>query len=112
LSEARDAGDLRRQFAKEAGDRSLHASGDVGIAGFRCVLESGLGIVDLADNLVIFGIETIIAAARWGIETSNYWFKATTQGVLRSFTDFVNAYAPISKQYHEYVGKSRKGASA
>ena len=55
-------------------------------------------------------VETIIAAARWGTETSNYWFKATTKGILRSFTDFVNAYAPISKQYHEYVGKSREGS--
>jgi hypothetical protein len=57
-------------------------------------------------------VETIIAAAGWGIETSNYWFQATTKGVLRSFTDFVNAYAPISKQYHNYMAETRKGASA
>jgi hypothetical protein len=57
-------------------------------------------------------IETILSAAQWGIETSNYWFKAATKGILRSFTDFVNAYAPISKQYHNYLAATREGASA
>src|SRR5271156_1678211 len=57
LSEARVASDLRRQFVKEAGDRGSDASGEVSIAGFRGVLESGLGVVDLADNFVFFGRE-------------------------------------------------------
>ncbi len=57
LSEARVASDLRRQFAKEAGDRNPDASGEVSIAAFRGVLELGLGVVDLADNLVVFGME-------------------------------------------------------
>jgi hypothetical protein len=51
LSEARVAGDLHRQFAKEAGDYGLDASGEVSIAWFRGVLESGLGVADAADNL-------------------------------------------------------------
>jgi hypothetical protein len=57
LSKARVASDLRRQFAKEAGDRGPDASGEVSIAGFRGVLELGLSVVDLADNLVFFGRE-------------------------------------------------------
>jgi hypothetical protein len=57
LSEACVASDLRRQFAKGARDRGSDASGEVSIARFRGVLESGLGVVDLADNLVLFGRE-------------------------------------------------------
>ena len=55
--QARDSSDLRRQFAKEAGDRGPDASSEVSIAGFRGVLESGLGVVDLADNFVVSGME-------------------------------------------------------
>jgi len=56
-------------------------------------------------------IETIIAAAQWGIEISNYWFKPMTKGFLKTFTDFCNAYAPISKQYKDYQAKAKKGAA-
>jgi len=57
LSEARVASDLRHQFAKEAGERGPDTSGEVGIAGSRGVLESALGVVDLADNFVVLGVE-------------------------------------------------------
>jgi hypothetical protein len=57
LSQARVVSDLRRQLAKEAGDRGPDAAGEVSIAGFRGALDTGLGVVDVADNFVVFDIE-------------------------------------------------------
>lgn len=57
LSEARVASDLGRQFAKEAGDRGPDASVEVSVAEFRGVPEFGLGVVDVADDFVVFGME-------------------------------------------------------
>jgi len=57
LSESRVASDPRRQFAKEPGDRCPDASGGVSIASFRSVIDLGAGVVDLADNFVLFGRE-------------------------------------------------------
>ena len=39
------------------GDRGPDASGEVRIAGFRGVLDLGVGAVNLADDFVVFGIE-------------------------------------------------------
>ena len=76
LSEARVASDLRRQFAKEAGDRRPGTSREVSIAGFRGVLKSGLGVLDLADNLVLFGIEF----RHRGVQAA--WSSTREQGLL------------------------------
>jgi hypothetical protein len=54
--------------------------------------------------------ETILAVAKWGIETSDHWF-TVGKGIIRTFTDFVNAYAPMSKQYKTYMAKASKGAT-
>jgi hypothetical protein len=57
LSEVPVASDLRRQYAKEAGDRGPNASVEVSIAGFRGIFEFGLGVVSSGDNLVFFRME-------------------------------------------------------
>jgi hypothetical protein len=56
-SKACVASNFRRQIEKEAGDRGPDASAEASVAGFRGVLDLGLGVVDLADNLVLFGRE-------------------------------------------------------
>lgn len=50
-------------------------------------------------------VETVVAVARWGIEVSSHWFKPG-KGMLRSFTDFVNAYGKMSEQYAKYQRKA------
>jgi hypothetical protein len=56
-------------------------------------------------------VETILAVAKWGIEISDHWFDPKRKGIIRTFTDFVNAYAPMSKQYKTYQAKANKGGA-
>lgn len=52
--------------------------------------------------------DTILATVKWGLEVSNFWFK-TQKGIIRTYTDLVNAYPEMAKQYRNY---HKKGANA
>ena len=63
-----------------------------------------LGILqDVPDS-----VDHIIAVVRWGVETSNHWFKKP-KGLIRNSTELRNAYPEMARQYIKYKSK---GASA
>lgn len=52
-------------------------------------------------------VERIIEVSRWAIEVSDYWFKKK-DGMIRTSTDFRNAYPTMSRQFQNY---KKKGAA-